>query len=102
MKRTALKRRTRLRPMSAKRRGQLRARASVRREVLERQGGICAFSGCREPATDVHEIKPRSRGGNWLSADEAAGFCNGHHMWIHGNPKEAARLGLLVSKKWSD
>jgi len=99
------KRRTRLSPISAKRRGQTAERARVRAEVLARDEvcrastlglGPCARYGDRAPL-EVHEIVPRGRGGDWLDPDNCAALCPKHHDYVTDHPAEATDLGLLAS-----
>jgi hypothetical protein len=58
--------------------------APWRREVLLREGGLCAVPGCSRPAHDAHHLCLRSRGGS----DETwnlVGLCAAHHhQGVHG------------------
>lgn len=47
---------------------------------------------------DVHEVKPRSQGGDPTNPDHAILCCRRHHEWIGDYPREAHAVGL---RKWS-
>lgn len=93
--------RTRIRPVSAKRR---RANAE-RRRVIERlvaeRGGRCEWFGCPSEAHDAHELKSRARSGSITSPDNIVLICRWHHNWITEHPAEALRMGWLVSS-WDE
>jgi hypothetical protein len=105
--------RTRLNPISKKRRAALPARSAVIREVHERDQH-CQFisrlwapeSGweegdlvgvptrCSGPL-DVHEIIPRSAwSAGWLEPSNCVLLCRLHHSWVTENPRVANLLGL--------
>lgn len=97
--------RTRLEPVSAKRRVQSAERARVRVEVLARDGGCraaelpqvpCGWIPDRAPL-EVHEVIPRGRGGDWLDVDNCVSLCPQSHDWVTEHPREATELGLLAS-----
>ena len=89
-----LVKRSRLKPVSDKRRAYLEELDSMRPAVKERSGGWCEFGHCRAEATEVHHIRRRSQGGgNELS--NLIDLCNGHHKFIHAHPSEAFEMGLL-------
>ena len=100
MKRTPLLRKSPLRAMSLKRRRALPARKACREIVIARQGGRCALPYCGELATDVHEIRSRAQGGSITDPANCLGLCSRCHALVHDNPKRAAELGLLLSRKW--
>lgn len=96
-----LSRKSRLRPVSPKRRLEAPERTRVVRRVLERDvlcrarvSTECTAMLPRE-AVDVHEILPRSRGGDYLDPAECIGVCRFCHDWLHAHPKAARALGLI-------
>jgi hypothetical protein len=102
MKRSRLARaRKPIRSVSAKRKASFRARAECRRIVMERCGRACEACPKVEPggllrvAVHVHEILPRSAGGDITDPANCLGVCERHHQWIHEHPIEARQLGLL-------
>jgi hypothetical protein len=95
-----LRRRTPLRPISDRRRGELRLRAVVRAEVLGRDGGCVARDRLPQVdcggSLDVHELVRRSQWrAGWLVPSNAIVLCRNHHSWCHDHPLEARNLGLL-------
>lgn len=68
--------------------------AETRREVRLRSKGVCEMSGCNFPATEMHHRKLRAHGDH--RAVNCLHTCRGHHAWIHANPIESYRHGLLV------
>lgn len=108
-RRSALARRTRLRPMSEKRRAMLDERRAFVASVLQERPrceagepiGTCdGKHRCARDSVDVHEVKTRARGGSILDADNVIAVCRRCHDWIHANPAASLRLGLLASS-WS-
>lgn len=81
MRRTPLRRLTPLRAMSAKRRRELPERAKVRQAVLERDAHACRR--CGAPASQVHELRQRSLGGNWLDPEGCITLCSPCHAEVH-------------------
>ena len=63
LKRSPMKRRTRLNPVSKKRRAARPAWERVKRQVWARDHGICAVPWCARRAEDAHHIRKRSQGG---------------------------------------
>ena len=102
MKRTPLARRTRIAPISAKRRSLLARRSEVREIVLDRDGGCVGATRlpdivCAGPV-DVHEIVRRSQNANaWLEPDLCVAICRAHHDAVHAHPAQAREAGLLRS-----
>lgn len=94
-----LKRRTRLRSMSARRRAELSDRRVVVAEALARDRGCVAAGSVAEVRCggplDAHEVIPRSawRDG-WLVLGNIVTVCRAHHDWIGAHPDEAHVLGL--------
>ena len=106
MKRTPLKRKTRLRSVSPKRAKVQRQRRTMVREELARRelceaGATIRFGGhrslCAGLAVDLHEPLTRARGGGILDPANTVAVCRSCHDWIHDNPTAAADLGLLRS-----
>ena len=113
MKRTPLKRKTRLRPMSTKRKMEALIYSQKRKMFLEdhpicqAHEAICGWlyendhrawllSPFRVHAvsTDVHHVKGRI-GANYLDESNWLAVSRWSHRWIHDNPKVARKLGLL-------
>ena len=120
MKRTPLKRKTPLRPVRKKRqRVQAQRREFVRNELEYRQW--CEAGShitrhllaqltetqkrsiktdpkklvCDGRAVDIHEPLTRARGGSILDVKNTMAVCRACHDWIHNNPENATKLGLL-------
>jgi 5-methylcytosine-specific restriction endonuclease McrA len=95
---------TRLRPMSKRRRRELRQRAQVRVEVLERDGGCVARDrlpqvSCSGGDLDVHELVRRSQWrAGWLYASNCVAICRRHHDYVGLHPEHAHAVGLV---RWS-
>lgn len=69
--------------------------------VLAAKGPILAAIRCRTWSVDVHEIKPRGRGGpivpsQGLDDRDVLACCRWCHDWITTNPDPAAELGFVV------
>lgn len=100
-----LQRRTRLQPMSDKRRAAMPARAECRQLVIDRARGRCEACPIVRPGArarqgvDVHEILTRARAGDAIAAitDPANCLfvCRPCHDWITEHPIEAEQLGLV-------
>ena len=90
--------RSRISPISAKRRAYLEELDSMRPAVKERSGGICEFAAtidrCTAQATEVHHIKRRSQGGG-NELENLIDLCGFHHRWIHTYPEEGFAAGFL-------
>lgn len=104
MKRTPIKRKTRIRRRSDKK----QRKDEVRREVLEQlvaeRGDLCqarVLSVCQTFASDGHEILSRGRGGDPADPDNVLLVCRKCHDWIHAHPREALAKGLLKNS-WDD
>lgn len=102
-----LQRRTRLRPVSDKRRAIQRQRRELvdrvlttrpRCEVGDIIRGTDRIHPCHIWATDVHEPLTRARGGSIIDEDNTLSVCRSCHDWIHHHPSEAQMLGLLRSQ----
>lgn len=92
--------RSRLNPISKKRRGLLAERKVVREFVLARDNGcvgrpLVSWVDCAGPI-DVHEVVRRSQDSTaWLNPDLCISICRAHHDWTHDNPGVAYQIGLL-------
>lgn len=62
-------------------------------ELLKRPGVKVALR-----SQDVHEILPRSAGGDILDESGLLVVCRPCHLHIHAHPKKAMELGLLKSR----
>lgn len=100
-RKTPLRSRSRLAPMSKKRRAEQAERAEVRRRAFERDGHACQGArlvpdvACAGPL-DAHEITPRgSHPGAHLDLSVVVTLCRAHHDWTHANPYAAYAAGLL-------
>lgn len=49
----------------------------------------------RAPATDVHELKSRARGGSITDKANLVCLCRPCHDWVTQHPSEAAQQGWL-------
>lgn len=93
-----------MRSVSVKRGKRLREWAKVRHVVLLRAEGCCEArldDVCTVGATQVHHVIARSHGGedspdNLLALCGPDGGRQGCHAYIHANPAEAHRLGLIA------
>ena len=94
-----------LKPMSGRRRGEVDARAALRRRVLARDRNRCqahergAPGRCWHPSDlkdlDVHEVIPRQAwSAGYLVDANCLAVCRRHHDWIDANHDEAVKLGL--------
>jgi len=61
----------------------------------------CKRCGKYNEHCHAHHLEPRSRAPN-RKHDLTNGIClcNSCHSWVHGHPKEACKLGLLISNKY--
>lgn len=90
-----------MKPASARRQRQLRERrAAIKAKYGEQDVVMCevgqAVNGeCQGVAVDVHEPHTRARGGSISDPENMVAVCRSCHDWIHGNPFEATKLGLL-------
>lgn len=100
MRRTPLKRYTRIRVRSAKRERETQQRRDLVQRVLDRDKRQCRAAravpeiSCRGPL-DVHEIVPRSAwSAGYLVESNCIIVCRAHHDWIGEHPAEAHGYGL--------
>ena len=86
MKRTELKRKTPLKPMSKKMRKQKAQETKLTQELLEKSNGVCALCG-RTPdfrGFSKHEIVHRSQGGSATDPNNTILICGRCHSKEHG------------------
>lgn len=99
-----LRRTGRPKAVSAKRAEENEERRDVRMLVSARSGGWCEAcrligkEGHTRPASDLHEILTRARGGSIVDPKNLLHVCRPCHDWITDHPREAAELGLV---RWS-
>lgn len=92
-------RRTRVRPVSDRRRAERPARHDVVEAAGRRDGWRCRArelvgGPCAGPL-DPHEIIPRSAwAADYLELDNIVTVCRRHHDWIGDNPTAAHDAGL--------
>jgi 5-methylcytosine-specific restriction endonuclease McrA len=80
--------RSRIAPVSRKRRVLLRER----RKVTDAMNPICVRCGAR--ADDAHEIVSRARGGSITDPANLVALCRACHTFITDNPRAAHAEGL--------
>ena len=88
--------RTRMRAVSDRRRKRDAGYPAAREAVWERNTGFCEHCQTR-PMSDVHHIAGRG-GPDPHRLDNLAGLCRNCHEWVHRNPSEAFRVGLMRSR----
>lgn len=93
MKRTALLRRTRLRPVSKKRAKEGRTYSELRKEFLAANAWCLVVAGKR--TTEIHHTAGRS-GANYLDVSTWMAVSREGHVWIHAHPKESRARGWLT------
>lgn len=101
-RRAPLRRSGPLRRQSAKAEEVARERTRLRLRLRVERGHVCEVCKAR-PWSDMHEILPRSGGGDPLDPSNILLVCgpgnvSGCHGWIHQNPREAMALGYLRSR----
>jgi 5-methylcytosine-specific restriction endonuclease McrA len=77
----------------------LRERIKVRQRVLERDPS-CRRCHQRR-SEEVHELKRRSQGGDFLNEAECVGLCRECHEFVTTHPREAHAEGF-VAWSWED
>lgn len=93
--------RTRLKPVSDKRRAAAPERAEVREQVFARDRHRCRLDGaadvagaCRGPLTP-HHLKKASAGGEYTLTNLVT-LCAGHNTWVEDEPVKATELGMVI------
>ena len=103
--------RTRIKPMSAKRRRENAERRRVLHETFGQFppcmlcGPLRAFgveTGCDGRATDAHEVLTRSRGGSITDVENIVPVGRDCHRWVHANPTQSTELGFLKTGAVND
>ena len=104
-------RRSRLKPMSEKRKKVSVARREFVADILSHrtrcEAGVLVRSRdiehrCFGYSTDVHEVLTRARGGDILDPMNVKAICRRCHDWIHEHPADALDLGLLAVREVGD
>lgn len=99
-------RRTRIKPVSAKRQREAIGRAAVRSAVYERDDWRCALSdpatrpiaaGRCDGHTTVHHLLKQSQGGEYVP-ENLLTMCARHNDWVEEEPKLAWAIGLVVRR----
>ena len=91
--------RTKLRPVSAKRRKIMPARKDCRETVFRRAGGKCEIRRpgvCTGACEQVHEVTARSQGGSITDPENCRGTCAPCHEWVTQNMNAARTMGLAT------
>lgn len=98
---TFRKPRARLKPISDKRRKEWPAREACVLLVFRRDNRRCRamLDGCTTYAEHVHELLPRSRGGDPHDPAGCIAICAACHRTLHQQPAMAVKLGLTISAK---
>jgi hypothetical protein len=97
--RSELRRYTRMKPISDKRKEKNVEYAKAKRQMRKRSKGLCEarLPGCTIAATDPHHMMRRSAGGEDV-ASNLLHVCRTCHRYIHEHPAEAIDLGFLKSR----
>ncbi len=94
--------RTRLKPVSDKRRARLNLRRQTRNHVLQRDQYVCQARHAPGDCAGVLDVHEKIRRSQWAAGiydvDNCVTVCRRHHEWITGNPQAAHDLGLVL---WS-
>ncbi len=88
--------RKRVKPISDKRRSQMRDYARIRKEFLGTRK-ICEVKGCDKTAREVHHMRGRA-GALYLNTQHWLAVCSDCHHWITDNPGEAREEGLICDR----
>ena len=89
--------RTKLQPVSQKRRKIMPARKDCRGAVFQRAEGKCEIRRpdiCTGNCEQVHEITARSQGGSITDPENCLGTCAPCHEWVTQNMNAARMMGL--------
>ena len=96
--------RSRINPVSSKRRKRDAVYPERRRQVFDRAEGRCeAMAGmwCTGRCENVHH-KAGRLGEDPHALDGLVGICGPCHRWVHDNPGEAYELGLMARRNGGD
>lgn len=97
-----LETRSALKPRSKKMVERYKERVPFVKDFLKKHPKCQAYwdDNCFEWSTDVHEVKPRSAGGEIVGSDDGQfmAVCRYCHTMITNNPAEAHKRGF---RKWS-
>lgn len=92
--------RTRVKPVSDRRRSEAPARAQCRAVVLSRDRecrGYGTLIHCTKTSTEVHELgRGAYRQTCYLDPELCIGLCHSCHAWVTGHPDGAHNLGLAL------
>lgn len=88
--------RSRINPVSDRRRKRDAVYAERRQQVWERSNGMCERCGWAA-MTDVHHLAGRG-GVDPHRLANLAGMCRACHEWAHANPAAARDQGWMVSR----
>jgi len=96
--------RSRINPVSKKRREQIPLRQDLRRSQLIRKPQCEArLVDCQRKATDVHEVINRSqRSTSWLEPELFLSLCRSCHKWITEHPLWSRHHGFTLSSYQND
>ena len=83
--------RTALRPRSKKRAAEMVQRRKLIAELLERFPWCARCYWAR--SVDLHELKNRSQGGDFLDREQIVTLCRECHQWVTENPAQAHESG---------
>lgn len=92
--------RTRIAPVSKKRRARDRGYPAQREAVYARARGMCealVSDGCTLACEQVHHLAGRA-GPDPHRLDNLLGVCAACHLWIGANPAESYERGLMVRR----
>lgn len=69
------------------------------RIVWDLFNGRCFLCPQHAPGSDVHELEPRSRGGNWMRVENRVVVCRSCHRLIHMKGVSESYLAELKEKR---
>ena len=100
---TPLRQRTRINPVSARRRKRDAVYADRRKAAFERSGGLCEAcvkdwaADCDGRAAEIHHIAGRG-GSDPHRLDNLLAVSSEHHRRIHAEPALSYSLGFMVKR----
>jgi hypothetical protein len=96
MKRTPLKRKTRMRRMHPETRYNVEAYLVFKPNFLRRHPFCECKPECLQPAEEIHHMRGRGRHGSLLCDERyTLAVSRAHHRWIHDHPNSARAAGVL-------